>query len=135
MTSAQLKTFLDSLVTEQDRDFAVEIRQRAHKRTRGVYIGKGKIIRIYGGVQQQSLWLILIGIHELAHHLNYKTCREEWYGLWRAGRRVPHHGKVFKTTVACLIRRFNIRHSESLGGLIIFDARHATRPPRFDTFK
>jgi hypothetical protein len=107
MNVEKLKTFLDSLVAEEDQDFLVEISQRANKRRRGVYIPKGNVIRVYGGVRQESIWLIMVGLHELAHHLNYKRYRDSWRRLRQAGKRVPYHGRVFSNTMKRLVGQFN----------------------------
>ena len=123
MKSQKLKQILDSLVAEQDRDFLVEINGRTYKRVSGVYFPKQKVIRVYGGVRQESIWAIMVGIHELAHHLDNKACCDSWNRLWQEGKRRPFHGSVFRQTMGGLIREFNARYSQVLGGVIVYDRR------------
>ena len=133
MTPEKLRAFLNSLVLEADRDFVVEITEKTYRRRRAVYIHKSKppVIRIYGGQDQPALTLICAGLHELAHHLNHKIHGELWRRMWRNGHSVPRHGPAFRKSLDALIGQWNFRYRELLRGLIVFDPKRPTRPPRF----
>lgn len=134
MTAEKLKLILDSLVAKEDRDFTVEIMDRVHKRIRGFYLHKRRIIRVYGGERQDFIRLIMVGIHETAHHLDYKSNGDCWYSLRHAGKRIPRHGRDFKNAMDNLVGLFNFRYREVLRGIIVYDRRRPARPPRFERF-
>ena len=138
MTSEKLEIILDSLVTKEERDFTVRISRRRTKRCMAIYHSGYREIAIYNGLKSQTteecLRILALGLHELSHHIDHKRNKHAWYALRLSGRRRSWHGPTFVKTLDSLIRQFNRHYSAHLKGLIVFNKRRPTRPPRFEKF-
>ena len=104
-----------------------------------IYHSGRKEIVIYNGEKsektvQESLRILSLGLHELSHHIDHKRNKHAWYALRLSGRRRSLHGPTFVKTLDSLIRQFNRHYSAHLKGLIVFNKRRPTRPPRFEKF-
>lgn len=134
MNSEKLKMFLDSLVDAEDRDFAVEIRNKKLSRRLGMYIHRQKKIVVYGGQDQNSLYFVCVGLHELAHHIDWKKHGDWHRSLWYQGKRIPRHGKSFTSALEKLVGEWNFRYREHLKGLIEYNRKRRATPLKFSTF-
>ena len=138
MTSEQVKNILDSLVTKEERDFSVRLCGRKTKRCMAIYHSGHREIAIYNGLKSQTteecLRILALGLHELSHHIDHKQNKHAWYALRLSGRRRSLHGATFVKTLDSPIRQFNRHYSAHLKGLIVFNKRRPTRPPRFEKF-
>jgi hypothetical protein len=137
MTSEKLKIILDSLVTKEERDFRVRISRRKTTRRMALYHSRNREIVIFNGQQssqtkEESLKMLSLGLHELAHHIDHKANKHVWYALWLSGRRRSLHGTSFVKTLDSLIGRFNFHYSGYLKGMIVFNKRRPARPPTFE---
>ncbi len=139
MTSATVKNMLDSLVpAKNERDFQFVFSGRNARYRKGMYSIKEKEIVLYpkafqGYPKTHMAQMNLIGtaLHELAHHLAaVRNGRVYTHRLHKENHMTPH-GKEFKKILDELIGACNSGRQKTAKGILAYDRRKPTKPPRF----
>ena len=133
ITAAHVKALIDPLCNEDERDFRLIFSERRPRWLKGKYVIRRKLIVLYPRNCRQEFDLEATALHELTHHLVWKRNDADLNALFYQGKRVPRHGRVFKTILEELVREFNFRYGELLPGKMVFEKGRATSGPRFLT--
>lgn len=133
MKAPFIKTLLDSLVAPEERDFEIRFVRRPTRRVSGSYRYSTRTIKIVRRNNDGWFDLIGTGLHELAHHLNFKRGQIEWRLGPSGQRRGQYHGAAFLGALVEVTQAFNRRFCRHHAGKMVCDAKRLRQSPFFLT--